>query len=103
MLAAGIAVKVATDQRGVVIIEESNGTTVREGNAIDNTDSYGVKLAVRPADGVVVYVTVSGARSTKNEEDLGGESILISKGDGSPELLRDVCHRHNPRGPGRPA
>ena len=77
--APGVDYNVAQAEAGVVIIEESGGSTsVREGT--DGTvDSYTVLLAVAPAAGTKVYVTVSAARSEEEEEDGGGDSILVRR------------------------
>ncbi|HLL19927.1 MAG TPA: hypothetical protein VK439_14190, partial [Rubrivivax sp.] len=68
---------------GNVIINESNGSTlVREtASGIWGTlDSYTVQLAVAPAAGTRVYVTVSAARSAQEEQDAAGrgDSVLVS-------------------------
>ncbi|HLL12666.1 MAG TPA: hypothetical protein VK570_16505, partial [Rubrivivax sp.] len=73
---------------GNVIINESNGSTlVREtaGGIWGTLDSYTVQLAIAPAAGTRVYVTVSAARSA--QEDQGatgrGDSVLVSTDAGS--------------------
>jgi hypothetical protein len=66
---------------GNVIINESGGdTTVRETSSGDwgTIDSYTVQLAVAPAAGTKVYVTVSAARSPQENEQAGGDSVLVS-------------------------
>ena len=85
--ARGVDLNVASDQQGVVIIKEQGGTTVREGS-VGNSDTYTVELAEQPAAGTIVYVNVSAARSPKDEEDQGGETITLAvdvDGDGKPD------------------
>ncbi|KAA5541791.1 hypothetical protein FYK55_16405 [Roseiconus nitratireducens] len=92
-LTPGIDLNVASEDQGVVIIQEQNGTVVREG-AVDNTDTYTVKLAEPITDqNTVVFVTVSAARSVKDEEDQGGDTITLAvdrDGDGTIDPPADL-------------
>ncbi|MCB1901934.1 MAG: hypothetical protein KDH16_21765, partial [Rhodocyclaceae bacterium] len=77
----GIDLTVAQAVLGAVVIDESGGSTVVEEGATSDplaVDSYTVKLAVAPAAGTTVYVTVSAARSQRDEQDAGGDSLWLS-------------------------
>jgi hypothetical protein len=72
---------------GNVIIDELDGLLVREtdqplGSPSGTTDTYTVRLAIAPAAGTKVYVTVSAARSAQEEQDAAGQgdSVLVSTG-----------------------
>jgi hypothetical protein len=78
----GIDLTVAQGAVGAVVITETGGNSVVEEGALANplsVDSYGVRLAVAPAAGTKVYVTVSGSRSQRDEETglPNGESLLV--------------------------
>ena len=84
---------------GNVIIEELDGTSlVRETASGDwgTVDSYTVRLAVKPAEGTTVYVTVSAARSPQEEaDDAGhGNSVLVSTDQTT--FVRDVVENGVP-------
>ncbi len=69
VLVDGFDYNVASEDEGIIRIDETGGfTAVREGGPV-NVDSYTVKLAVAPLAGQVIYVTVSAARSPQEEED----------------------------------
>ncbi|HEY9237367.1 MAG TPA: hypothetical protein VIP10_00890, partial [Burkholderiaceae bacterium] len=77
----GIDLTVAKASTGAVIITESDGSTVvQEGGAALETDSYTVRLAVAPAAGTKVYVTVSSSRSQRDEEkgSPAGDSVWLA-------------------------
>jgi hypothetical protein len=63
----------------------------RSGGRCEAVDAAGARCP-SPATEAHHTVPLSTARSLD-------EAIALCR----PELLRDVCHRHNPRGPGRPA
>ena len=76
LLAPGISTTVADPTSiGNIVIDQSNGTTLvdEEGETVD---SYTIHLAGTPA--AAVYVNVSAARTTQEEEDLSGDSMLVS-------------------------
>ena len=89
----------------MVITESAGSTVVAEGPVANATsvDSYFIHLATRPADGTKVYVTVSAARSTRDEEtgSPAGDSVWIARGavpgtfthtvtlDGAPVVVPD--------------
>ena len=78
----GIDPTVAQAIAGAVVIRETDGSTVVEEGATSDplsVDSYFVRLATRPADGVTVYVTVSAARSNREEQLADGDSMWLSK------------------------
>ena len=78
---SGIDPTVSQASAGAVVIRETAGSTVVQEGATGNplsVDSYFVRLATRPADGVNVYVTVSASRSNRNESDAGGDGIWLS-------------------------
>ena len=83
---------------GNVIIEESEGSSLVRETATGEwgtVDSYTVRLAVAPAAGTTVYVTVSAARSPQEEqEDAGkGDSVLVST---SEDFVRDIILNGDP-------
>ncbi|MEO0465131.1 MAG: hypothetical protein AAF216_01205 [Pseudomonadota bacterium] len=70
LLVDGFDYNVPREDTGLVVIEESDGfTSILEGGGETATDSYTVRLAEALVAGQVVYVTVSGARSTQEEQD----------------------------------
>jgi len=79
LLAPGIGLNVANAQSGQIIIDQTYGKTVvnEEGETVDE---YTIKLAKAPEDGKPVYINVSAARTTQEEEDgsPAGDSVLIS-------------------------
>jgi hypothetical protein len=81
----GIDLTVAQARQGAVVITESAGDTVVEEGLTSNPlaiDSYLVRLAVAPADGTTVYVTVSAARSQRDES--------LAPNNGDSVWLRDA-------------
>ena len=94
----GVDPTVAQAAQGAVVITESEGSTVVAEGAVSSAgsiDSYFVHLAARPADGVKVYVTVSAARSNRDEETglPAGDTIWIAKG-GKDELPGSFNYTH---------
>ena len=102
----GIDPTIAQAAQGAVVITESNGSTVVTEGPLSNAlsvDSYFVHLATRPADGTKIYVTVSAARSTRDEETgtPSGDTVWIAKGaspgafthtitvNGAPKIVPD--------------
>jgi Ca2+-binding RTX toxin-like protein len=82
---AGIDLTVAQARQGAVVITESAGDTVVEEGLTSNPlaiDSYLVRLAVAPAAGTTVYVTVSAARSQRDES--------LAPNNGDSVWLRDA-------------
>ncbi|MEL6550929.1 MAG: hypothetical protein AAFQ54_11870 [Pseudomonadota bacterium] len=70
LLVDGFDYNVATEEDGLVVIEESGGfTSIFEGGEAFATDSYTVRLAQALTGSQVVYVTVSAARSSQEEQD----------------------------------
>src|SRR5207249_5275586 len=79
LLATGVNLHVASAKSGQIVIEESDGSTeVSEQGA--TTDTYTVKLAAAPDHDKPVYINVSAARTTQEEEDstVAGDSVLVS-------------------------
>ncbi|UUZ48844.1 hypothetical protein LP420_40350 [Massilia sp. B-10] len=68
LLAPGVGLNVATPGSGQVVIEQSDNKTVvnEQGETID---SYTIHLANAPVYGQPVYINISAARTTQEEED----------------------------------
>ncbi|PYR14346.1 MAG: hypothetical protein DMF94_34420, partial [Acidobacteria bacterium] len=83
LLAAGVNLHVASAKSGQVVIEEGDGSTVVNEQG-ETTDTYTVKLAAAPEHDKPVYINVSAARTTQEEEDasVAGDSMLIKAGGG---------------------
>ena len=83
LLAPGLDLNVAGTRTGQVVIEQGDGGTIVNEQG-ETLDTYTVRLAAAPDAGKPVYVNVSAARTTQEEEDgaPAGESILVSS-DGS--------------------
>ena len=76
LLAPGISTTVADPaSTGNIVIDQSDGTTIVDEQGA-TVDSYTVHLAGTPSANV--YVNVSAARTTQEEEAQGGDSMLIS-------------------------
>ncbi|MEH6586717.1 MAG: hypothetical protein V7720_09160, partial [Halioglobus sp.] len=103
MAAPGVELNVATSQEGVVVIEDGKNKVVRE-DQHGGPDEYGIYLAVQPAAGTVVYVTVSAARSAQEEEDgtitngKPADSILIDSDFGVANAPYDFEHTKSVNG-----
>ncbi|MCB1998993.1 MAG: LEPR-XLL domain-containing protein, partial [Rhodoferax sp.] len=83
---------------GNVIIDESDGMSqVRETASGEwgTVDSYTLRLAVPVAAGTRVYVTVSAARSSQEEQDAAGkgDSVLVST---DLDFVRDLVRNGDP-------
>ena len=90
LLAPAIDLSVASGGEGAVVIEESGGTTiVREGGPVE-VDSYTVRLAMAPAAGTLVYVTVSAARSPQEEKDGGADTLWVRRAGDPATFTRPV-------------
>ncbi len=87
--APGIDLNVATPETGTVVIEETAGSTlVREAGG---DDAYSVRLASPITDATTqVFVTVSAARSSQEEEDQSGDSVLVRTTDDPATFTRTV-------------
>ena len=81
LLAPGIDLNIADPASGQIIIEQSDDKTIVNEQG-STTDSYTIRLAQAPT--APVYVNVSAARTTQEEEDGSpvGDSMLISADSG---------------------
>jgi len=112
VLVDGFDYNVASEEEGIVMIDESGGfTAVREGGPV-TIDSYTVRLAVQPLEGQFVYVTASAARSPQEEADntLIHEEPYLPNGEGDtiwlttdppnnpeyPDFQRDIVVNGDP-------
>lgn len=74
-LSDGVAVHVATEESGQVVIQENGNSTVVSENG-ETTASYSVSLAAAPS--ATVFVDLSAAGAPSEAAALGAKSILIS-------------------------
>ncbi|MCG8559790.1 MAG: calcium-binding protein [Hyphomicrobiales bacterium] len=89
VLAPGIDINVASDDEGLVVINQAADET-RVSEEGETFVSYGVKLAKPPEAGQKVYVNISAARSTKTEQDATPAGDTVRIGRSSTGFTRDV-------------